>query len=141
MKRWSRSDEWTARAREHDIQVQGETSKRAIEREAADRASVFDSIQDVVHELLAKLRNQLDRIAIESVADLDRLADLIIKLSAHGLDIQRGKQPDPDLVAALVREKMLGNGSTDRATAPPTPMELNDAVDRALKEYDEETKH
>ncbi len=35
------------------IQVQGETSKRAIEREASERASVFDGIQDVVHELRA----------------------------------------------------------------------------------------
>ncbi len=63
------------------------------------------------------------------------------KTRAGGRCKAPSKQPDPDLVAALVREKMLGNGSTDRATAPPTPMELNDAVDRALKEYDEETKH
>ena len=55
--------------------------------------------------------------------------------------IQRGKQPDPDLVAALMREKMLGNGTIDRAAAPPTATELHEAVDRALKEYDEETKH
>ncbi len=100
---------------------------------------MFDSIQDVVHELLAKLRNQLDRIAIESVADLDRLADLIIKLSAHGLDIQRGKQPDADLVAALVREKLLGNGAADQA-APPTADELGAAVDKAMNEY-KGTKH
>ena len=37
IKRWSRTDEWTARAREHDLAVQGETSKRAIEREAEQR--------------------------------------------------------------------------------------------------------
>ncbi len=58
---------------------------------------------------------------------------MAIKLSAHSLDIQRGKQPDPDLVANLVSEKMLGNGPTDRATAPPTPMELAEAVGRSAR--------
>ncbi len=139
LKRWSRADEWQDRAKEHDAQVAGRTSEKAIEREAGDRASVFDGIQDVVHELLAKLRNKLDRIAIESVEDLDRLAEIIIKLSAHGLDIQRGKQPDADLVAALVREKLLGNGSTDQA-APPTADELGAAVDKAFEDY-KGTKH
>ncbi len=42
LKRWSKADEWQARAREHDIQVQGETSKRAIGREAGERINVYD---------------------------------------------------------------------------------------------------
>ncbi len=135
LKRWSSRAGWSNRAREHDAQVAGRTSEKAIEREAADRASVFDGIQDVLHELLGKLHDGLKRVTIKTVEDLDRLAEIIIKLSAHGLDIQRGKQPDLDLVAALVREKLLGDGSTDQA-APPTADELGAAVDKALKDYD-----
>ncbi len=136
LRRWSTKFGWQDRAREHDAQVAGRASEKAIETQASDRASVFDGIQDAVHELLAKLREKIRGVSIKTVEDLDRLAEVIIKLSAHGLDIQRGKQPDPDLVAALVREKMLGTGATNRATAPPTPMELNAAVDRAMEEFD-----
>ncbi len=136
LKRWSMADEWQDRAKEHDIQVASRASEKAIETQATDRASVFDGIQDAVHALLAKLHDALKRVTIKTVEDLDRLAEVIIKLSAHGLDIQRGKQPDTELVAALVREKMLGNGSTDRATDPPTARELGAAIDKALKEYD-----
>ncbi len=139
LKRWSRADAWQDRAKEHDAQVAGRTSEKAIEAQASDRASVFELIQDAVRELLAKLHDALKRVTIETVEDLDRLAEIIIKLSAHGLDIQCGKQPDLDLVAALVREKLLGNGSTDQA-APPTADELGSAVDKAFKDYDE-TEH
>ncbi len=137
---WSRKYAWAERAKEHDAQVAGRASEKAIEAQATDRASVFDGIQDAVHELLAKLHDALKRVTVKTVEDLDRLAEVIIKLSVHGLDIQRGKQPDPDLVAALVREKMLGNGSTDRATDPPTARELGAAIDKALKDY-EDTVH
>ena len=140
LKKWSAKFGWRIRAEEHDAQVAGRTSEKAIEREAGDRASVFDGIQDAVLDLLAKLHDELKRVTIKTVEDLDRLADVIISLSVHGLDIQRGKQPDPDLVAALVREKLLGNGSTDRASAPPTADELGAAVDKAFKDYDG-TKH
>ncbi len=140
LKRWSMADEWQDRAKEHDIQVASRASEKAIETQATDRASVFDGIQDAVHALLAKLHDALKRVTIKTVEDLDRLAEVIIKLSAHGLDIQRGKLPDPDLVATLVREKMLANGTIDRAAAPPTATELHDAVDKALREY-EDTVH
>ncbi len=140
LKRWSRADEWQDRAKEHDIQVASRTSEKAIEAQASDRASVFDSMQNEVRDLLAKMHQNLKRVTIKTVEDLERLADVAIKLSAHSLDIQRGQQPDPDLVAALVREKMLGNGTIDRAAAPPTATELHDAVDKALREY-EDTVH
>ncbi len=135
------ANEWQARAEEHDIQVASRASEKAIETQASDRASVFELLQDAVRELLTKLHDGLKRVSVKTVEDLDRLAEIIIKLSAHGLDIQRGKQPDPDLVAALVREKMLGNGSTDRATAPLSAEELDAAVDKALEEFDGGTKH
>ncbi len=136
LRRWSGKFGWQDRAREHDAQVASRASEKAIESQASDRASVFDGIQDAVHDLLAKLHDELKRVTVKTVEDLDGLAEVIIKLSAHGLDIQRGKQPDPDLVAALVREKMIGNGPTDRATAPPTARELNEAIDRALAEQE-----
>ncbi len=139
LRRWSAKYAWQDRAKEHDAQVAGRTSEKAIEAQASDRASVFECIQDAVRDLLAKLRDGLKRVSIETVDELDRLADILIKLSAHGLDIRRGKQPDLDLVAALVREKLLGDGSTDQA-APPTADELGAAVDKAFKDYDG-TKH
>ncbi len=62
------------------------------------------------------------------------------KTRAGGRCKAPSKQPDPDLVAALVREKLLGNGPADRASAPPTADELGAAVDKAFKDYDG-TKH
>ncbi len=97
-------------------------------------------MQSEVRDILARLHDALKRVRIKSVEDLERLADVAIKLSAHSLDIQRGRQPDPDLVAALVREKMLDNETIDRATVPPTPDELDAAVDKAMAEF-KETKH
>ena len=138
---WSRKFAWAERAKEHDAQVTALTSAKAIETQASDRATVFDHVQDALHELLAKLHEQVKRVKIKTVEDLDSLAGIIIKLSAHGLDVQRGRQPDPDLVAALVNEKLLANGIADRATAPPTLMELAEAVDKALEEIDGGTKH
>ena len=140
LRRWSTKFGWQDRAREHDAQVAGRASEMAIETQATARATTFDHIEHAVHELLAKLRDRLPGVEIKSVADLDRLAEVIIKLSAHGLDLQRGKLPDPALVEALVNEKLLANGTIDRATAPPTPRELDEAVDKALEEF-KETKH
>ncbi len=137
---WSRKFAWAERAKEHDAQVAGRTSEKAIEALASERASVFDVMQTEVRDILAKLHDNLKRVSVKTIEDLERLADVAIKLSAHSLDIQRGRQPDPDLVAALVREKMLDNETIDRATVPPTPDELDAAVDKAMAEF-KETKH
>jgi hypothetical protein len=47
LKRWSASDAWQARAREHDLAVQGEASKRAIEREADQRVEISLIVEDI----------------------------------------------------------------------------------------------
>lgn len=141
LKRWSRSEEWQVRAREHDIQVQGETSEKTIEIQASERASVFEGLEDTVQDLLTLLRSTMHDVTIETVEHLKDLSGVIVELSAHGLDLQRGKQPDASLVAALVREKMLGNGSTDRAGQPPTPDELNEAIEQALLDDHFGTEH
>ncbi len=59
MKRWSTKDEWQARAREHDIQVQGETSRLAIEREAEQRVEVSQVVEDTYRDMLAQVRQLL----------------------------------------------------------------------------------
>ncbi len=55
MKRWSTKDEWTARAREHDFAVQGEASKRTIERQAEQRVEVSLVVEDTL-EQVAEMR-------------------------------------------------------------------------------------
>ena len=70
---WSRKFAWAERAKEHDAQVAGRTSEKAIETQATDRATVFDHVQDAVHELLKKLREKLSACLPPSdVASADR---------------------------------------------------------------------
>ncbi len=55
LKRWSTRDAWQARAQEHDSAVQGETSKRAIERQAEQRVEVSLVVEDTL-EQVAEMR-------------------------------------------------------------------------------------
>ncbi len=118
MKRWSRSEEWQARAREHDSMVQGETSKRAIEREADERASVFGSIQDSLLAMLRVLRKSVDEVRLESVADLEALSKIVVALSAHSLEIERGKLPDQALLEKIVQQ--MSGATANGGGAPPS---------------------
>ena len=62
LKRWSVDHEWQARAREHDIQVQGATSKRAIEREADERVEVSLVVEDAYRDVLKRVRQHLAKM-------------------------------------------------------------------------------
>jgi len=55
LKRWSARDAWQARAREHDIAVQGEANKLAIKREAEQRFEVSLVVEDTL-EQVAEMR-------------------------------------------------------------------------------------
>jgi len=135
LKRWSAKDAWQSRAREHDFQVQGETSKRAIEREADERANVFGSIQDNVLAMLRVLRHRAEKVRIESVADLKGLSGVIVALSAHSLEIQRGKLPDQDLMAKIMQQ--MAGATSNGQGAPPRDDELERLIELAMAEPDE----
>ena len=132
MKRWSRSEEWQARAREHDSMVQGETSKRTIERDADERASVFGNIQDSLLAMLRVLRKGADRVPVKTVADLEVLSKIIVALSAHGLDIERGKLPDQALLEKIVQQ--MGGASGNGGAEPPSNEELERLLELAMAE-------
>ena len=59
LKRWSTNDAWQARAREHDLAVQGETSRRAIEHEAEQRVEVSVVVEDAYRDMLECVRRLL----------------------------------------------------------------------------------
>lgn len=141
LKRWSAVNGWVARSIEHDAQVAARTSEKTIEIQAGERASVFEGLENTVQDLLALLRGAMRDVTIKTVEHLKDLSAVIVALSAHSLDLQRGKQPDASLIEALVREKMLGNGSIDRAGGEPTVDDLTKAVAKALLEETGGTKH
>jgi hypothetical protein len=132
MKRWSRSEEWQARAREHDSMVQGETSKMAIEREADERANVFGSIQDSLLAMLRMLRESVDQVKIKSIEDMEVLSKIVVALSTHGLDIERGKLPDQALLEKIVQQmsSAAGNGGN------PSDEEMERLLELAMADPD-----
>lgn len=129
LKLWSTRDEWQARAREHDGAVQGEASKRTIERQAGERASVFESIQDTLLAVLRVLRKSVDEVKLKSIADLEVLTKIIVALSAHGLEIERGKLPDQGLLEKIVQQMA---GASSGSGAPPTTEELEQLLELAM---------
>ena len=135
LKRWSKERGWQDRAREHDIQTAARTSEKAIECEAEERASVFGGIQDTVHDLLALLRETMHGVTIATVEDLKGLSGVIVALSAHSLEIQRGKLPDQDLMAKIMQQ--MAGATSNGQGAPPSAEELARAIDLAMAEPDE----
>ncbi len=102
MKRWSTKDEWTARAREHDLAVQGEANKLAIEREAEQRVEVSMVVEDAYRDMLERVRQLLPEINGDGVImELVTAAGLL-----HGqlMEIQRGKMPDQALLEKIVQQ-------------------------------------
>jgi hypothetical protein len=129
---WSTTHKWKRAAKEHDIQVGAHTSEKAIEREASERASVFEGIQDGLLAMLRLLHRSVDKVKLESVADIEVLSRIIVALSAHGLDIERGKLPDQALLEKIVQQMSVANGGA--SDAPPTNDEMQRFLDLAMVE-------
>ena len=121
MKRWSRSEEWQARAREHDNQVQGETSKRAIEREAEER-------------LAEHKRKEATRVAAEQKALDDEAAEAAKKAAKLAeADVVKAKRLAGGKAADMSRSRSdLGAVSSLHTFWDHTPVDKDcpDPVDR-----------
>ncbi len=101
LKRWSRSDEWTARAREHDLAVQAATSEKAIEREAEQRVEISLIVEDAYRDVLERVRQLLPQTSGDGMTmELVTAAGLL-----HGqlMEIQRGKMPDQAFLEKIVQ--------------------------------------
>ncbi len=129
MKRWSTKDEWTARAREHDLAVQGEASKRAIEREAEQRVEVSLVVEDAYRDVLAKVREQLEKMPqIKQPGQIVEMVTAAGLLHGQLMEIQRGKMPDQGLLEKIVQQRAgaAGNGGD------PSDDELQRILDLAM---------
>ncbi len=129
LKLWSARDAWQARAREHDSAVQGEASKRAIEREADQRVEVSLVVEDAYRDVLGRMRQLLPEINGDGmIMELVTAAGLL-----HGqlMEIQRGKMPDQGLLEKIVQQ-MAGAASGNGKA--PTADELERLLELAMSE-------
>ncbi len=130
LKRWSTRDEWQARAREHDLAVQGAASKRAIEHEADQRVEVSLIVEDAYRDVLERVRQLLPQTSGDGIImELVSAAGLL-----HGqlMEIQRGKMPDQGLLEKIVQQMAGANGGA--SDAPPSADELQRLLDLAMAE-------
>ena len=132
IRKWSIKHKWARAAEEHDIQVGARTSEKVIERQSGERASVFEGIQDSLLAMLRVLRKSVDEVKLRNIADLEVLSKIVVALSAHGLDIERGKLPDQALLEKIVQQMAGANGGA--SSAPPSSDELQRLLDLATAE-------
>ncbi len=130
LKRWSSRDEWQSRAREHDSAVQGETSKRAIEREADERVEVSLVLEDTYRDVLGRMREQIAKLPqIRTPGQIVELVTAAGLLHGQLMEIQRGKMPDQGLLEKLVQQMAVaGNGGA------PTDDEMQELLELAMSE-------
>ncbi len=129
LKRWSTWDVWQSRAREHDHAVQGEASKRAIEREADQRVEVSVIVEDAYRDVLKRVRQLLPEINGDGV-----IMDLVTATGLlHGqlMEIQRGKLPDQAFMEKIVQQ--LSGASNGAA---PSVEEFAQLMELALADPD-----
>ncbi len=134
LKRWSSRDEWQARAREHDSAVQGEASKRAIEREADQRVEVSQVVEDTSRDVLGRMREQIAKLPqIRTPGQIVELVTAAGLLHGQLMAIQRGKMPDQAFLEKIVSHMagVAGNG------AAPSNEELERLIELAMAEPDE----
>lgn len=131
LKRWSTRDEWQSRAREHDLAVQAETSRRAIEAEADQRVEVSLVVEDAYRDVLERVRQLLPQTSGDGmIMELVSAAGLL-----HGqlMEIQRGKMPDQALLEKIVQQM---SGATGNGT-PPSDDEMERLLELAMAEPEE----
>ncbi len=66
---WSRTHGWVERAREHDAQVAGEVSRKAIEDEAQERWDEVKAMRELWESAAARLKEVVAQFPIEDAAD------------------------------------------------------------------------
>jgi len=128
LKRWSSRDEWTARAREHDLAVQAATSEKAIEHEAEQRVEISTVVEDAYRDVLGRMRQLLPEINGDgAIMELVTAAGLL-----HGqlMEIQRGKMPDQGLLEKLVQQMAVAGGNGGH----PDDDEMQKLLDLAMAE-------
>ncbi len=131
LKRWSRSDEWQARAREHDSAVQAATSEKAIEREAEQRVEVSLVLEDTYRDVLGRMREHLARMPqIKAPGQIVELVTAAGLLHGQLMAIQRGKMPDQAFLEKIVQQ-MSGAGGIGAA---PSDEEMERLLELAMSE-------
>ncbi len=135
LKRWSRSDEWQARAREHDHMVQAATSEKAIEREADQRVEGSQVVEDAYRDVLGRMREHLARMPqINTPGQIVELVSAAGLLHGQLMAIQRGKMPDQALLEKIVQQMA---GASSGNGAPPSDDEMERLLELAMAETDE----
>ena len=129
LKRWSASDTWQARAREHDSAVQGEASKRAIEREADQRVEVSQVVEDTYRDVLGHVRQHLAKMPqIKTPSMILELVSAAGLLHGQLIEIQRGKMPDQAFLEKIVQH-LSGAGGKG---GDPSDDEMQRILDLAM---------
>ena len=112
LKRWSVDHEWQSRARERDSAVQGEASKRAIEREADQRVEVSTVVEDTYRDVLGRMREQIAKLPqIQTPSQIVELVTAAGLLHGQLMEINRGKMPDQGLLEKIVQQMAVAGGN------------------------------
>ena len=121
---WSREDGWVERAREHDAQVAGGVSRRAIETQAEETWDAVKELMECVELAMGRLTEALPTLEVrdaaaakalaETAAILLRLAGEIERSQAPGAQAQQevdnaeDRMPDTDVIE--LRRRRHGDG-------------------------------
>ncbi len=133
LKLWSTRDAWQSRAREHDLAVQGEASKRTIERQAEQRVEVSQVVEDAYRDTLGRMREQIAKLPqIRTPGQIVELVTAAGLLHGQLMAIQRGKMPDQGLLEKIVQQMSGAAGNS----AAPTADELEQLMELAMAEPD-----
>jgi hypothetical protein len=114
--------------------VQGEASKRAIERQAEQRVEVSTVVEDAYRDVLGRMREQIAKLPqIRTPGQIVELVTAAGLLHGQLMEIQRGKMPDQAFLEKLVQQMAVAGGNGGY----PDDDEMQKLLELAMAEPDE----
>ena len=98
---WCAKYGWVRAAEEHDAQVAGEVSRRAIEAQAEQTWDAVQELTECVELAVGRIKRALPGLPVESVADAKGLADVMLALLKAAGELQRGETTATQAQAAV----------------------------------------
>ncbi len=91
MRQWCAKDGWVAAAQEHDAQVSGELSRRAIDANVEATWNAAKELMETARVASDKLRESLPTLDVKDAAAAKALADVLVTVARLAGDMGRGE--------------------------------------------------
>ncbi len=88
---WSRTHGWVERAREHDAQVAGEVSRKAIEAQAEATWNASEELMDGARVASDRLKTCLPNLEVADASAAKAMADVVATLAKLATELERGQ--------------------------------------------------